>query len=76
MTDGETNASLRKGDEVAIDHPAARRRAAGRPARGRAVAPRQAGYHGEGPGRQEGRYHGKEREEIAGTRKKAETQGK
>ena len=37
VTDGETNASLRKGDEVASDLRPARRRAAGRPAHRAAV---------------------------------------
>ena len=38
VTDGETNASLRKGDSGRVDHPAARDRAAGRAPRGGTVA--------------------------------------
>ena len=41
VTDGETNASLRKGDDARVDHPAARRRAAGRAPGRRAAAPRR-----------------------------------
>ena len=47
VTDGETNASLRKDDEVATHHAGARRRAARRPAGRRAGTARAQGGHDE-----------------------------
>ena len=64
VTDGETNASLRKGDEVATITPArgaellADRRAAAPAPRTRKAATTKTTRHGEEAGRQEVRWHG------------------